>query len=83
VVPPGGRELAGLLGSREGLRLLTGLLTNREAMEKIIPLLQRIGGGVPPGSQAQPENGREDSGSKKNPGREVIRWDFGRSEGRR
>jgi len=82
-VVPGAKELAGLLGNKEGLKMLAGLLANREVMEKVVPLLQRLGGGQNPGLKGHPDNGKEVPGSRKSQGREVIHWDFGRNDVRK
>lgn len=76
-----GKELAGLLGGRESLKLLTGLLANREVMEKVVPLLQQLTGSV--GAKNRSEGQQEAGGSKKPQKPEVIHWDFGRSDGKK
>lgn len=76
---PGGKSLMGLLGGKEGMKALTDLMNNKDFMEKIVPaVMQRFSSSPPPKESGETE--RETPVARRGRGREVIHWDFGRSE---
>lgn len=75
---PGGKIFMNLLGGKDGLKALAALLNNKEIMESVLPLLQRLGSGSTPVKNSG-ETGKDSPLVRKGPTREVIRWDFGRS----
>jgi hypothetical protein len=78
---PGGKGLMNLLGGKEGVKTLTALLSNKEIVDSVLPLLQGLGTGFAARPKASPESAKaETTPARKGPGREVIRWDFGRSD---
>lgn len=76
---PGGKDLASIFGGKDGLKTMMALLNNREVLDMVIPLLHRLGGLPAPVPKAPEESGKEAPVVRKNHGREVIHWDFGRN----
>jgi hypothetical protein len=78
---PGGKGLINLLGGKEGLKTLTALLSNKEIIDSVFPLLQSLGSGFTPRPKTSSESPKVEAPPvRKSPGRDVIHWDFGRSE---
>ncbi|MEW6183886.1 MAG: hypothetical protein AB1500_12075 [Bacillota bacterium] len=75
---PGGKSLMGLLGGNEGVKALTDLMKNKEFMENVVPAVMQRFTGAP--SPKEPETEKETPVGRRGRGREVIHWDFGRSE---
>ncbi|MEW6447782.1 MAG: hypothetical protein AB1426_06810 [Bacillota bacterium] len=73
---PGGKALSGFFG-KEGMKSLMELVNNREFIESVLPSVMRNLCSAPPVKDFS-DNEKETPAVRK--GREVIRWDFGRSD---